>query len=230
MGAATLLERELYDEQLAAHILRVNPATLHWWLEGGERGGHLYEPVLRREAKGTRTVTWGELVEAWYLREYRRTHKVQLSRLRGFISYLRDSMSVPYPLATARPWVAPHRHLMIEAQRASELQPQFWAAYEPDTGLQMLTHPAELFLERVEFEHGDGDAVRLWPVGQDAPIVIDPLVRFGSPTVAGIPTEALAEQVRAGDSVESVAADFSLRLADVISALDYEGLDDTKAA
>jgi uncharacterized protein (DUF433 family) len=230
VGTTTLLERELYDEQLAARILRVNPTTLHWWLEGGERGGRLYDPVLRREATGTRTVTWGELVEAWYLREYRRTHNVQLSRLRGFIGYLRDAMGVPYPLATARPWVAPHRRLMIEAQRASDLQPQLWAAYEPDTGIQMLTHPAELFLARVEFDQGDGDVVRVRPVGQDSPIVIDPLVRFGSPTVAGIPTEALAEQVRAGDSVESVADDFSLRLADVISALDYEGLDGTKAA
>jgi len=99
-----------------------------------------------------------------------------------------------------------------------------------DTGVQMLTHPAELFLKRVEFEHGDGAAVRLWPVGHSSPIVIDLLVRFGSPTVAGIPTEALVEQVRAGDSVESVADDFRLRLADVISALDYEGLGDTKAA
>ncbi len=93
------------------------------------------------------------------------------------------------------PRVAPHRRLMIEAQNASELPPKFWAAYEPDTGTQMLTHPAEIFLGRVEFDSGKGDAVRVWPAGQSAPVVIDPLVRFGTPTVAGIPTEALAEQV-----------------------------------
>ena len=52
--------------------------------------------------------------------------------------------------------------------------------------------------------------VRLRPNGADSLVVIDPEIRFGSPTVRGIPTETIAELVGAGDSIESVARDFHL--------------------
>jgi uncharacterized protein (DUF433 family) len=44
-------------------------------------------------------------------------------------------------------------------------------------------------------------------------------VRFGSPAVEGIPTETLAEMVRAGTSIESVANGYDLALDDVVAAL-----------
>jgi len=221
--ADTILDRRLYDESLAADVLRVPASTLHWWLEGGERGGRMYAPVLRPEPTGTREVTWGELVEARYLKEYRRTLGVQLSSLRAFISYLRDELAVRYPLALARPWVGPGRHLFMVAQEEAGLPPDLWACVEPQTGVTLLTHPAESFLERVEFDDDqEGVVVRLRPAGKDSPVVIDPEVRFGTPIVQGIPTESVAELVRAGDSVELVAADFNLALDDVVAALGYE--------
>src|SRR5450759_1843591 len=135
----TILERPLYDESLAASILGVNQSTLHWWLEGRKRGQKIYEPVLRPEPSGSRDVTWGEFVEARFLREYRRTHEVPLSNIRAFVSTLRQSMGILYPLAHARPWVGPGRRLLIDAQEASELPPDLWAAFEPHTGQTLLT-------------------------------------------------------------------------------------------
>ena len=88
------------------------------------------------------------------------------------------------------------------------------------SGQILLTPPGESFLQRVEFD--DDQAVRLRPEGKDSPIVIDPQVRFGMASVHGIPTEALADQVRAGDPIEMVAEDFELPLDDVIAALNYE--------
>jgi len=72
--------------------------------------------------------------------------------------------------------------------------------------------------------------VRLRPSGPDSAVVIDPEVRFGSPVVSGIPTETIAEQVAAGDPVESVARDFDLNLAMVIDALRFEGIDRARGA
>jgi uncharacterized protein (DUF433 family) len=218
-----LLDRPLYDETLAAQVLKLSPSTLHWWLEGGIRNGRFYEPVLRRTPTGQHVVTWGEVVEARYLREYRRTLGVRLSKLRAFIAYLRDELDVPYPLASARPWVGAGRRLFVDAQMSADLPPELWACVEPHTGVMLLTHPAESFLERVEFDDDqEGFVVRLWPAGRESPVVIDPEVRFGTPSVRGIPTEVLAEQVVAGDSIESVSADFNLDLTDVIAALSYE--------
>ncbi|MGH9208235.1 MAG: DUF433 domain-containing protein, partial [Acidimicrobiales bacterium] len=172
---------------------------------------------------------WGEFVEARFLKEYRRTHGVQLPLLRAFIGYMRKELGVPYPLAHARPWVGPGRHLFVEAQTEAKLPPDLWAAIEePQTGVRLLLPPADAFLERVDFDDPNaGVVIRVFPVGRQSPVVIDPDVRFGSPSVRGIPTESIAEQVEAGDSVESVARDFALPLHLVVAALGYEnrGLD-----
>ncbi|HUY31061.1 MAG TPA: DUF433 domain-containing protein [Acidimicrobiales bacterium] len=230
--ATTVLDRELYDESLAAEVLGINQRTLHYWLEGGTYRDKTYAPIIRREATSSHTVTWGEFVEARYLREYRRSLNARMPDLRAFITYLRDELGVPYPLAHSRPWVGPGRRLLIAAQEEAGLPPELWTCVEPQTGVTLLLPAAESFLERVVFEGGDehGYVVRLHPRGLDSPIVIDPDVRFGTPVVAGIPTGSLAEQVEAGDSIESVARDFDLDLADVIEALSYEGLERDQAA
>jgi hypothetical protein len=185
----SLLERPLSEEVLASSVLDVPRSTLHWWLEGGERRGKVYPPVLRVEPTGSNEVTWGELVEARYLRAYRKDFGVKLGSLRAFIDLLRESVGVPYPLARARPWVGPDRRLLIQAQRDAELHPVLSPCYEPSSGQVLLTPPAQSFLERVEVDQeGTGVVVRLHPAGKESPVVIDPEVRFGSPSVAGIPT------------------------------------------
>jgi uncharacterized protein (DUF433 family) len=154
-----------------------------------------------------------------------------MQSLRAFIEHLRDELGVPYPLAHARPWVGPGQRLFISAQERAGLPPELWACVEPQTGVMLLLPPAASFLERVEFEaEKTGVVVRLRPSGPDSTVVIDPEVRFGSPTVRGIPTETIAEQVAAGDSVESVTQDFGLDLSAVIDALRYEGVDREHAA
>ena len=56
-----ILDRELYSEAEAARLLRLAPSTLHWWLEGGERRGRAYRPVLRVEPTGSRSVSWARV-------------------------------------------------------------------------------------------------------------------------------------------------------------------------
>jgi uncharacterized protein (DUF433 family) len=113
----------------------------------------------------------------------------------------------------------------------ADLDPELWPCIEPATGaIPLLLPGAQAFYERVEFgEAEDGVALRVWPLGRRDPLVIDPSVRFGQPTIHGIPTEALAGQVRAGDTIEAVADDFDLSLDDVIVALRYEQTEDAAA-
>jgi uncharacterized protein (DUF433 family) len=92
--------------------------------------------------------------------------------------------------------------------------------WEPVSGQILLTAPADSFLQRVEFEHDE--VVRIRPEGRESPIVIDPEIRFGVATIRGIPTEAIAEQVEAGDPLEMVASDFDLDLSELVAVLNYE--------
>lgn len=204
----------------AARLLTVPASTLEYWLEGGRQGGKVHPPVLREAATGTKDLTWGEFIEARYVRAYRRDHRVPLHALRGFIVEMRQRLGVPYPLAHFKPWVGEGQRLLLAAQIAADLPAELWSVYEPTHGTVLLTAPAQSFLTVVKFE---GDiARRIEPQGELSPVVLDPEVRFGASSVKGISTSALRDLVEAGDAVELVAQDYNLELGDVVAALEYE--------
>lgn len=223
---ATVLDLELYEVTIAADVLQVPQSTLRWWLEGGTRRGRVYQPVLRPVPTGSAVMTWGEVVEAGYLAGYRKQLRVQLWRLRDLIEVLREELGVAYPLATARPWVGPGRRLLVETADSLDLSPDLRPGFiEPATGQGVLSGIAEQFLASVEFEPpnvADGVAARIRPLGTRAPIVIDPLVRFGVPTVGGVSTHVLAEKVAAGEMIEGLAEAYALEVTDVAAAVSYE--------
>ena len=83
------------------------------------------------------------------------------------------------------------------------------------------------YLERVD---RDVDALpsRLYPFraewSTDKPIVIDPRISFGRPTVAGsgVSTGALVQRIDAGETVEALAWDYGLEIAQIEDAILYE--------
>lgn len=222
-SVTTLLDQEVYADTDAARLLRVKLSTLRWWLEGRQTPERTYAPVLRPEPTGSRSLTWGEFVEAAYLRAYRREHGVRLGELRVFISYLRDAEGLLYPLAHHRPWVGPGRALLIAAQDAAGMPEEMWAAVAVPSGQMLLLEPGSQFVERVDFNDADL-ASRFYPAGREVPVVIDPTMRFGSPNVRGVSTQAIVDAVHAGEVVETVADDFGLTLEDAAAALTYERL------
>jgi len=220
MADLTVLDREMYSEAEAARLLGVPQGTLHYWLEGKKVRSKQYRPVIRIEPKGGPVpVTWAEFVEAGVLREYRRRLHVPMAELRQFVDTLREQLDVPYPLADRRPY-ASGRQLVWDAQVAAGLDPDFWlVAFSNDQLL--LTAPSESFLQRVEW---DGDIATGWRPAADpqSPVVMQPTLRFGRPSVAGISTEVLWEHVEAGEDVDEVAEAFSVTIKDVRWALAYE--------
>jgi len=72
-----------------------------------------------------------------------------------------------------------------------------------------------MYLHRIEWDES-GVAARLYPfTGKTEPeapraVLIDPRLAFGRPVLAGtsVPTQAIAERFKAGESPQSLAADF----------------------
>jgi uncharacterized protein (DUF433 family) len=216
----TVLDREMYTEAAAARLLGLPQATLNYWLEGGERRGRTYRPVIRVEPRGDRaSVTWAEFIEAGLLREYRRTHGVPMAELRAFIDLVRDRYGTPYPLAHHRPFVS-GRELLSQAQDASGLAADFCLVAEV-RGQYVLTSPADSFVRRVTWE---GDIAAEWRPHDDprSPVRMNPEIRFGRPAVHGISTEALWEHDQAGETAEEIAEEFGVGLEQVRWALAYE--------
>lgn len=218
MTDITVLDRPLYSLTEAARILRVPASTLRWWLEGRDD----YPPVIRVSPTGSTEVTWGEFVEAGLLREYRE-RDVPLQRLRPVIDKLREEFDVPYPLAHFKPFIGPGRKLLFEAQKIADLPAGSGLVLALEDGQFVLDGRVAAFLERVEFSDDEAQwARRLHPAGKRSPVVIDPEMSFGSPTVRGIRTDVLVEMVEAGESPDEVAAQYDLPILELKAALAYE--------
>ena len=219
MPPTSVLDRIMYSEADAARLLELPPATLHYWLEGGERRGKTYKPILRSEPTGERTVTWAEFVEAGLLRQYRREHNVPMAEMRAFIERLRDASGIPYPLAHAQPFIADKR-LLLQTQIDAKLPAEYWLVAEVSDQLLLLP-PSEAFVQRVRWDDGIAGA---WRPHRDpaSPVLMDPDVRFGQPQVGGVSTETIWEHFNGGEADDEIAADFDLDVAEVRWALAYE--------
>lgn len=216
----SLLERPVYGVGEAASLLGLRADKVRAWLDGYHRAGVDYPPVVRAEHTGDGIVTWGEFVELGYLREYRRKG-VPLQRLRPIIEELRREFATPYPLATVKPYVY-GRELVLELQERTELPAA--SAMVIRSGQEILMTPETArFFKKVEFDPGSsGDALRIRPAGPTSPVVIDPLVRFGRPSVHGVTTERLWELHDAGESIDQIAHEYELTADDVRAAVAYE--------
>lgn len=217
MSPVELLARPLYQVTDAARLLHMPSSTLRYWVDGD----HKRPPVLREQATGDLTLTWGEFAEAGLLREDR-IRDVSRQHLRIVIGILREEFGVPYPLAHCKPFIGPNRRLVIAAQQQDGLPTEDAIVWQSEDGQLVLRDKVALYLDRVEFEEDDGPARRIYSVGKDTPILIDPKRSSGSPTVRGVRTEALVELVEAGEPIEQVAEDVNLDPKELRAALAYE--------
>ena len=194
----------------AAHYLGVNASTLGSWYREGT--------LLLSD--GDSQMSFWNLVEAFVLKGLREEHRMSMQRIRVAVKELRKQYpSLPHPLAQLelavlnRDLYADRDGLLVDASRGGQL------------GIRRVL---ELYLSRVE--KGTGGAIRLYPFTrpqlEDAPrlVTIDPRVSFGRPVIAGtsIPTAALHERWKAGDSLSDLAEDYDRPVAEIEEALRYE--------
>lgn len=216
------LERELYTPAEAARLLQLPAQTLRRWLLGAERKGVWYEPVIRVDRGPDDLVTWGEFVEAAYLREYRK-RGVKLDELRALMSTVRSQLGVRYPLAHQQYYVG-QRALVLAAHEQAGIETSLFYVVATRKRKDQLVladgESTEPFITRVEFDH---DVVaRMHPDGASSPVVIDPQRNFGVPIVHGIRAEAIAEAFLAGEPIEYIQQLWNLTVEQVRAAVDWQ--------
>lgn len=214
-----LLERPLYGMSQVDRLLALPSGTARRWIDGYQRRGRFYDPVIRIEPSGSEIVTWGEFVEARFLAEYR-TKGVPLVRMRPAIMELRKEFG-PYPLAHARPLVD-GKELVLQVQESVGLDKAL-VLVVVRSGQLTLSDPAHLFVQSVEYgEDSDPVVQRIHPLSGNTAVVVDPTRQFGEPVVRSVPTAVIAELFDAGDSMESIAELYELDRDDVEAAVRYE--------
>ncbi len=136
------------------------------------------------------------------------------------VDELRREFGTPYPLATARPYIL-GKELVLDLQEKNGIPPAIAIVIRGQQVL--LAHDAQRFFKKVEFDPpGQGDVRRLHPAGMASPVVIDPLVRFGRPSVQGVATDRLWELFDAGEPIEQIADGYEMPAEQIAAAIAYE--------
>lgn len=214
-----MLDRAIYSFGDVDRLVGLPSGTGKRWLDGYERAGRQYEPVLRQSSSSSEVVTWGELVEARLLAEFRE-RRVSLQRMRPAIAALRDEFG-PYPLAHARPWLDVYdRELVRKVQVATGLDESL-SLVVVRNGQVVLSDGTRRFREAIEYG-ANGSAESLRPAAAAPLVRMDPARAFGQPMVRGVRTDVIAEDFRAGASRDEIADLYDIDPGLVDQALRFE--------
>lgn len=217
----SLLDRRVYGLSDVDRLLVLPPGTARRWIDGYDRGGVHYPPVVRAERTRDEDVTWGEFVETRLLAEFR-ARGASMHRLRPAVVRLREEFG-RYPLAHARPFLdIDGRELVRHVQQEVGITGHEMLVVVR-SGQAMMSAPVKSFVGDLQyFGDTDREANAVVPVQFGGLVTLDPLHQHGRPVVRAVPTEVVAEQFRAGESTETIADLFDLTVVQVEQALRFE--------
>jgi len=205
-----------YRASEAARYAETSAATVARWFRGYEAPGHRMAPVLGRRGGvppgERRLLSYLELIEVAFVADFRRLG-MALERLRQAHDYLRTTFGVAHPFAEVR----------FRSDGAHLLAPFGEGLVAADAGGQLAwATPIAARLE--QFDYDGGTVSRWYPRGRAGPIAIDPRLGLGAPVIegTGLPTWAVRDRHRAGESAAAIAEDFRLSEAQVQAALAFE--------
>lgn len=208
----------------AANYLNIPLATLRSWVQGRpyptEKGEGFFQPLIQKPDESEALLSFQNLVEAHVLRSIRAHHKVAMPKVRIAIEYLREKFNTASPLTEER----------LETDGINLFVNKFGQLINlSQKGQLAMKEILDAHLKRIERDPL-GIPIRLFPFTRlsidKAPkiIVIDPLMSFGKPVIAGtgIATSIIAERFEAGESVYMLKKDYGLNASQVEEAIRYE--------
>ena len=210
-----------YSIHQAAQLARTTPATVRRWLLGYEAPGHRMAPVFgekrRLQDKEALLVSFLELVEIVVVSRFRQgigSTPVSLGTLREAHSYALELFGLSHPFASLKMRVE-GGHLMHEFDLHNRKGPRLALDLH---GQWALPWPVQDEMEHLDFDGGtrarDPFALRWFPRGRKVPIVVDPHVAAGRPTIykRAVTVETLIQRHRRGEPIEDLASDYDVEI------------------
>jgi uncharacterized protein (DUF433 family) len=222
-----ILEAGIYTVTDAAKLAGTTFQNVHRWLQGYAAFGHGMKPVFSRgprwfAGEQPRLLSFLEVVELSVAVAFRHGLKgrlpVQLDRVRAAHEYARERLRVSYPFASLQ-LKSVGGHILREFEEA-HLGPR----------LVSLSHGGQITLPRIvldelnNLDYNKHGLAYLWhPNGRDVPIVVNPAVGSGNPTIegTGVTVFTLQQRHRAGDSPQLLAQDYDFSDDTIAEALAF---------
>ncbi len=204
----------LYTIAETAHLTHVSHMTVRRWLYGYQTDNRDVLPILGKQQKAPQ-VSFLQLVEILIVSGFRK-NKVPLDRIRDAHDFAEMEWGIKFPFASLK--LEPlGGHIL---HRFDEEKPGISLA-TLDTKLQQWTLPG-LVLDTIhKFDYELELAARWYPKGKDTPIVVDPKISAGLPTIQNrrVTIETIRKRFKAKYSIPFIASDLKLKQNEVLEAL-----------
>ena len=199
----------------AARFAGTTPQTLGRWQAMVGQGRAVAARTPRKP------LSYLELIEVGVVSAMRKAG-VKLAEIRKTRDFMERAFGSKFPFAEYK-FKTDGARLLVEAEQVDPAVREH--LLETATG-QLAWNPilAEL-LRSFDYPPQNAGPVQRWKLKDgDVPIIIDPRISFGDPTVRGIPTWIIQERWKAEQDIEYISEDFGLTPAEVEAALAFENI------
>jgi uncharacterized protein (DUF433 family) len=222
----------IYGRADAARLLRVNASTLRRWV-----GGYTF----RYKTRATETVERRKppvvvsdlptidrkvalsFVELMELRVVKALvdREFSLQAIRVMAEIAAEHFRTTHPFASRRVYTDGQK-VFAEVTRHLDRHPDVVELTRGKIAQVIAGGLFEPFLREIDFDEKTALADRWWPLGRDYPIVLDPEIAFGAPTIAGTSVRTSTVARMAEHSSPEAAADaYDLQIGPVVAAVRF---------
>jgi uncharacterized protein (DUF433 family) len=204
-----------YQVQEAARYARTTPQTIRHWQVGNDL---IQAAVSARDPRAA--LSYLQLIEVAVVAAFRKGG-IKLNVIRAARNYLATAFRVEFPFARYE-FKTSGPDILIDY---AKIDPKGGKGKLIDPGKEgQLVWPEIVGALLKNFDYDKSLALRWHVAGTGEPIIIDPRVSFGAPTVKGIPTWILKGRWEAGESLDEISEDFSISKKLALHGLKFEGI------
>ncbi len=220
------LTRPAYSVAEAGRLARLTSGRVRRWLRGYEysygdavRG---QPPVLQGSGTESSYASFLDLVDLLFVKRFL-DHGVSLQKVRRALDEARRLLGTDH--FARQTFFTDGGSIFLELQEGAR-RGRGEAILELMSGGQWVIAPVIRELARqIEFESPEGLASRWYPLGQNRPVVLDPTVSFGAPSIAGRGVKTINIHdlfVAENENLASVRAWWDLTDDEIQAAVDFE--------
>jgi uncharacterized protein (DUF433 family) len=207
----------IYTVTEIAHILNIPRKKVDRWLREyweGELGNEFAENYSWK-TDGSKAVGFHTLIEFYVMVQFSEAG-VQTRKLLDAHKTLSEWYNTPFPFAQKE---------VLENMKTDKTRIYFQKGDDLvtlDNTKQLNFKFIEIFFKNIEFDSNQL-AARLWPLGKEKSIVIDPKRKFGHPVIdeQNIYPETICNHINAGDPVKYIAYVYEITEQQVAHAVEY---------
>ena len=223
------LETPAYSPTLAARLVGLRPERVRRWLRGYEydyarptraaqRVRRRQKPLVRSRSQGDSSfASFLDLIDLLFVKSFVE-HGISIQKLRRALTEAEELLGDRH-FARRRFWTD-GRNIYVEVRERSDALLQLLA-----NGQWAIAPIIQEIAHSIDFQRESGFAERWYPLGRQEPVVIDPLVAFGAPAIAGkgLETANVYDLYRAErERVDSVCSWMDLDPNEVTAAVRFE--------